>query len=366
MKEDECGFIYPVIDEDKCIRCGLCKKACAFQNIEENNIPIECFAAISKNPEQAKQSASAGIFAAIATRVIEDGGIVYGAAFDGNWNVRHTSAETMDELVVLQGSKYVHSDIKRTYTDVRKQLELNREVLFSGTPCQVAGLKGYLGKDYKNLTTIDIVCHGVPSNRMFQDYIHTIEDKYGGKTTFFSFRDKSLGWGKNGRAVVNGKSIKIWQSASAYLYYFGRSFLYRDSCYRCVYASSHRPADITLGDYWGIEKQHPEWLDNKDWDESNGISLVIINTPKGICMMPVLQDVAYLKKSTFEAIAAGNEQLRHPTVANGRGMIFKLYKEKGWKALNEQFLKTNVIKRYSSQIKAILPQRMKRFLKRYI
>lgn len=280
MQEGECGFIYPVIDADKYVRCGKCKTVCAFQNSGVKNSPIECYAAVSKNVEQSKNSASAGIFAAIATKIIEDGGIVYGAAFDEDWKVHHISAETLDQLCALQGSKYAHSDIERIYSDVKEQLTIGRQVLFSGAPCQVSGLQGYLGGEYENFLTIDIVCHGVPSNRMFQDYLKTLENRHGGKVTSFTFRDKSIGWGINGSAVIKGKKRKIWQSASSYLYYFTRGWIYRENCYICPYACEHRPADITLGDYWGIEKEHPELLGKSRWDESKGVSCLIVNSAK--------------------------------------------------------------------------------------
>ncbi len=280
MKEDEYGYLYPEIDEEKCVRCGQCKKVCAFQKREETNVPLDCYAAVNANVEQVSKSASAGIFAAIAEKVICDGGIVYGVAFTRNWGVHHVAIDNLEDLAKLQGSKYAHSNIERTYSEAKNELQTGRRVLFSGTPCQIAGLREFLGKEYENLVTVDIVCHGVPSVRMLQDYLKTIEDKHRGKITEFIFRDKSIGWGKNGSAVINGKKIKIWQSASSYLYYFTKGWLYRENCYRCPYACEHRPADITLGDYWGIEKQHPELLGKGRWDESKGISCVIINTKK--------------------------------------------------------------------------------------
>lgn len=361
MYEDKCGFIYPVIKEDKCVRCGQCKKVCAFQNEDVKNSPIECFAAISMNSEQAKKSASAGVFAAIATKVIERGGIVYGAAFDETWKVRHILVETIDQLVAIQGSKYVHSDIENKYSEIREQILIGKQVLFSGTPCQVAGLQSYLGEKYDNLLTIDIVCHGVPSNKMFHDYIKTLESKHGGRITAFTFRDKTLGWGINGSAVVNGKRIIIWQSASSYLYYFTNGWIYRENCYKCPYACEHRPADITLGDYWGIEKEHPELLGKDGWDESNGISCVITNTEKGQVFLKQID--CKLKTSSFEKIRKGNAQLLNPCKTGKRTEIIKQYEENEWNGLEKRFNTQIGLKKYSSIIKRLLPTKVKRILK---
>ena len=362
MKEDEYGFLYPLIDENKCLRCGQCKKVCAFQHREETNEPIACYAAISGNTEQASKSASAGIFAAIAEKVIVDGGVVYGAAFSKNWAVHHVKAETPQDLIALQGSKYAHSNIERTFSETKKDLLEGRQVLFSGTPCQIAGLYEFLGRDYDNLITVDIVCHGVPNVRMLQDYLKTIEDKYGGRITAFTFRDKSIGWGINGSAVINDKRIRIWQSSSSYLYYFTRGWLYRENCYKCKYTCEHRPADITLGDYWGIEKQHPELLGKGGWDENRGISCVIVNTDKGkgIINGANLQ----LKNSSFIQIAEGNRQLREPSQPGMRVEIMKFYKSGGWAALDKRFGQRIGVHKYTSQMKALIPTVIKRRLKR--
>ena len=361
MQEDEYGFLFPVIDDEKCIRCGRCTNVCAFQNRKETNEPIECYAAISRNVEQGSKSASAGIFASFAEKVIYDGGIVFGAAFTENWGVHHVSIDNLQDLIKLQGSKYAHSNIERTYNEAKKELQTGRQVLFSGTPCQIGGLYEFLGSDYENLITVDIVCHGVPSVRMLQDYIKTFENKYGGKITAFTFRDKSIGWGINGSAVINGKKIKIWQSASSYLYYFTRGWLYRENCYKCPYACKNRPADITLGDYWGIEKQHPELLGKGGWDERAGISCMIINTKKGISF--ISDKELQLHKSTFEKISAGNGQLREPSNPGKRNEILQQYKCGGWIQLSKRFNSSIGWRRYLGPVKAMIPPKIKRLMK---
>lgn len=364
MKEDEAGYLYPEINEDLCIECGACKNVCAYQHHEESNNPIDCYAAVSKNMEQSEKSASAGIFSAIASKVLRDGGTVYGAAFDDDWNVSHIAVDSFDKLYKLQGSKYTHSNTGRTFSDVKKELINGRFVLYSGTPCQIAGLKQFLRKEYENLLTIDIVCHGVPSNKMLKDYIHSLEEKHKGAISQFSFRDKALGWGINGNAFINGKKIKLWQSASSYFYYFTKASLYRENCYSCKYTSSHRPADITLGDFWGIEKQHSDYL--KDWDESKGISLIVANTIKGADYLKACDEYIELKHSSFDKVSAGNAQLRHPSHSGNRDEIVDLFVEKGWDAIECRFNNSIGVRRYSSQIKALLPSKIKKMLKRSV
>ncbi|MBQ1389191.1 MAG: Coenzyme F420 hydrogenase/dehydrogenase, beta subunit C-terminal domain [Clostridia bacterium] len=360
MREDEFGYIYPHIDEKLCVRCGKCKRVCAFQNRSETNSPIECYAAVSKNDKQAGLSASGGVFAAIAQAFIESGGVVYGAAFDDSWGVRHIAVTNIDELYKIQGSKYAHSSTQRTFSEVRKYLKQGTKVLYSGTPCQIAGLKEFLGADYDDLFTVDIVCHGVPSSKMLIDYLKLLEDKHGGNVRSFTFRDKSIGWGINGRAEINGKRVKIWQSSSSYLFYFTKGWLYRENCYKCKYASSHRPADITLCDYWGVEKQHPELLGKDGWDESKGISGVIINTQKG---KSLLNDGLEMYSTSFEKISSGNSQLRNPSSPGKRDELLEVYRKGSWRALDDRFKKNSGFRMYSSQIKALLPAAVKRKLK---
>lgn len=369
MKEDECGFIYPEIDYSLCVGCELCKKVCAFQNVEEKNSPIEVYAAIYRNREQAKKSASGGIFAAIAKKIIEDNGVVFGAAFDESWNVRHIEVTTLEELIKLQGSKYTQSLIDDTYKRAKEILQTGRKVLYSGTPCQIAGLKQYLNKEFDNLLTIDIVCHGVPNNKMFKEYINILENKNSGKLRCFNFRDKENGWGINGSAYIeleNGKSIKrrIWQSASSYMYYFSKGWIYRENCYSCKYANSHRPGDITLGDYWGIEKEHPELLGKGGWNESEGISVVIANTEKGLSLLGLMNHYLELKPSSFEKASRRNTQLNKPTSPGKRVEVLCEYKKNGWDGIERLFAKNIGIRKYSSQIKWLIPSFIKKNIKR--
>lgn len=363
MKEDEYGFIYPEINESVCLGCGKCKKVCRFQNGNTENEPIKTFAAVSKDLNISSKSSSGGIFASIATEIIKKNGIVFGVEMMSDFSVRHSSTNDQSGISKFQGSKYTQSDTHRSYEEVAKHLKEGKIVFFSGTPCQIDGLYGYLGRDYENLYTADLICHGVPNNKMLKDYLSIVEEKNNGKISYFTFRDKSLGWGKNGYVIINGKKIKMWQSSSSYIYYFSQGWICRENCYKCKYTCSHRPADITLGDYWGIEKYHPEYLGGNNWDESKGISVIIVNSDKGMKLIENFGTGIELKASDFEKAAAGNSQLRHPSKPGKRDEILEIYKKDGWKAVDERFKKNVGIRYYSSQIKSLLPLSLKRRLK---
>lgn len=364
MEEDEAGFTYPKINEKLCIKCGRCKAVCAFQNIDEKNVPIEAYAAVSKDEELQMKSASGGIFASIARQFILDGGYVFGAAFDDEWNVKHIGISNVDELTKLQGSKYVQSNTGNTYQEVKKLLQEDKKVLYSGTPCQIAGLKGYLGEEYENLYLVDIICHGVPNNRMLKEYLKLLEKKYKGKVESFTFRDKSLGWGINGSCYINGKKRKIWQSTSSYLYYFSRGMIYRDNCYYCKYTCKNRPGDITIGDYWGIEREHLEYLGKNGLDEKKGISAVVVNSTKGQLLLKKNYKFIELKPSTFEKVSNGNAQLREPSKNENREVIVEKYIEGGWEKVEEYFVNEVGIRKYSSIFKCFIPIKLKRIIKK--
>lgn len=359
MMEDEYGFLYPQIDERLCIRCGKCKQVCSFQNSVVNNAPIFVYAGVSKDEEIRRLSASGGIFATIARWGIEHGYLVFGAALQIDYSVKHIGISSLSDLHLLQGSKYTYSNTEDAFHKVRLALDSDLKVIFSGTPCQVDGLYGFLGKPYENLYTVDIVCHGVPSNKMFQEYIQSL----GKDATQFRFRDKSIGWGINGSVLINGKRKRIWQNESTYLYFFSKGWIYRENCYECKYTCQHRPADLTLGDFWGIERQHLDYLGKNGWDETKGISLVIVNSRKGANFVRLMENILDLKHSTFEKVSLGNGQLRHPSKKGKRDELMCLYKNKGWTALEERFRKEVGWHFYESRIKSYMPKWLKRKLK---
>lgn len=362
MKEDEYHNVYPCIDESKCIRCGQCKKVCSFQKGKASNTPLSTYAAVNNDRTTAEKSASGGIFAAFAKKIIAGGGTVFGAAFDAAYGVKHIEINKPEEILKLQGSKYTYSSTESTYKEAGVLLKSGKTVLFSGTPCQIAGLYGYLSRDYDNLITVDLICHGVPGERMFKDYLKTL-----GNIKYFTFRDKSLGWGINGRAYVEKnnkiKKLKLWQSASPYLYYFTQNMIFRENCYECPYACENRPADITIGDFWGIEKAHPDYISKGGFSTGEGISVIISNTDKGDKFIKYCDGLITLKPSEFAKAAAGNAMLREPAKRGKRDEILELYREKGFEGVAARFYKNIGIRKYSSKIKSMLPRKLKAFLK---
>ena len=262
-----------------------------------------------KNREILEESTSGGVFSALANAYINDGGKVYGAAFDNNFRVKHIGIDNVVDLNKLRGSKYVQSNTENTYTEVKNDLENNKKVLYSGTACQIAGLKNFLGKDYENLLTIDIVCHGVPSQKIFIKYKEYIEKKYNGKVQEFYFRNKEKkGWGLNLKIKLdNGKIIRRFAYVDPYYKAFINGDTYRECCYNCKYANSERVGDITLADYWGVASIHPEFYDGK------GVSAIIVNTEKGMeAWNNVKENLEYIK-TNLDSIKKYNSNLVEPT-----------------------------------------------------
>ena len=373
MQEDENGFLYPVIDNDKCIKCGLCIKTCALQNSKLTNVPLKTYAAQSNNTDL-KKSASGGIFASLAINVLKAGGVIYGAALEninGKLICRHIAVNSVTDLEKLQGSKYIQSNIRNIYQDVKKNLLENKTVLFSGTPCQVDGLRAYLSLKYKNLYCIDIVCHGVPSNKMFQDYIETLEKKYNDKIIDFKFRDKTKGWGLTAKGytakgyTAKGYTAIIHANVSSFYYYFLKSYIYRDSCYSCKYACKNRCGDITIGDYWGIENAHPEVLKNNSvLDYRNGVSCLIVNTEQGKKLIEKYRDNLRLIESDFEKAAKENGQLNIASACNveKRDEILNLYSKSGYESVENSFRKTEFL----NIVKNLVPVRMKNYVRKIL
>lgn len=354
---DEYGFKYPKIDKGKCIECGACMRVCAFQNVIEKNEPLQVIAAARKDENKIMKSASGGIFAVFAEYFLSIGGIVYGSALVNENDTlvpKHIGINSLENLDKLLGSKYVQSDIGNVYKEIRTLLNDKKQILFSGTPCQVAGLKAFLGKEYDNLFTIDIICHGVPNAEFFKGYLEILEKKFNGKILDFKFRDKKDGWGPYILSADILKQNKL-QKERKYIYLdestYASMFLYTDilrlNCYKCKYTNKHRTGDITIGDYWGVEKENPYLLKENGGviDKHNGISVIIVNTDKGKIWLNRCSDELYLYSSTFEQAAKFNMQLQHPSLyGTFRERIMDLYKKEGYEAV-DNFYYNNVLKK---------------------
>ena len=277
MIADEKGFVYPQINEDKCINCGLCKKVCFYNSgydvLDKHLEKIETHAVKHKDFTTRMNSRSGGIFTALTDYILEQNGIVYGVGYKEHLKVSYQRATTKEARNKYRGSKYVQSELGDIFKVIQKDLNNNKLVLFSGTPCHVAGLVKYLGKKtYNNLFLIDIVCHGVPSPKMFKDYVDYLETKHNKKLNDFNFRDKTFGWNQSIESYMIGDKK---YSNNIYSTLFGSCIAFRDSCYNCQFTNLNRPSDITIADCWGINEHRP------DIDDNNGVSLVIVNTKKG-------------------------------------------------------------------------------------
>ena len=287
MRPDSLGFMYPIIDDTKCIDCGICLKQCAFKVTEPNNgkgqYPF-LFGARSKDKETLLNSRSGGVFFELAKSTINNNGVVYGVGFVNHFSVKHKRATTYEQISEFRGSKYVESDTSGIFYQVKKDLIEGRQVLFSGTPCQVSGLKKTLADlDQKRLVTVDLVCHGVPAPVVWKDYISFLERKNHSKVTAVNFRDKTKGWFSHIESYQFSNGNKIYTSLYTTLYY--RNVILRPSCGKCQFCNLNRPGDISVADFWGWEKTSPKFnLDDK------GVSLVFCNTSKGLLFFQGIQD----------------------------------------------------------------------------
>lgn len=363
MVENNEGFIEPVVDNNKCINCGLCVKRCPQLNniLDENSRTIEVYAAKNKNIEEQKTSSSGGIFSVLSNYVLDKNGKVYGCTLDDNLNIKHIGISNKSELNKIKGSKYVQSNTENTFEEVKEDLKNNKFVLYSGTPCQIAGLKAFLGKEYNNLITVDLVCHGVPSPKLFKAYLKWLENKNDSKIKTYEFRNKEKNaWGLTAKIVFeNGKIKYVKAETDPYYKTFLDSKTYREVCYNCKYANENRVGDITLADYWGIEKEHPEFYDE------NGVSAILINTIKGKEIFEKVRENIEVEKSTLEKVARKNGNLTHSSKRdvvrdNAYEQVNFLQFEKGMKK-NLDFKVKSLDK-----IKSIIPHKVKVKIKKVL
>ena len=300
MYDDEKGCKIPKIDYTKCIHCNKCKKICPINKSYIGTTPIICYAAKSKSKKITKKSSSGGLFTELAIKILEQNGIIYGAAFDDKNNLSHIRIDNSKDLYKLNGSKYLQSEIKDSYKNAKKDLDNNRIVLFSGTPCQIRGLKNFLEKEYINLFCIEVICHGTPSPKVFKEYIDSLEKKEKSKVKKVDFRDKKNGW-KNFNIRIefeNGKEIIENIRKNIYMTSFLNNMILRNSCYNCQFKNFKSDSDITLGDYWGIENIHRK----KIFLDDTGVSLVIINSQKGLNMFnDIKENILYEETDYNEA-----------------------------------------------------------------
>ena len=372
MVKNADGFIYPKIDETECIDCGKCLKVCNFKGTTWKKTLGETYAAYAKDTDLI-QSASGGLFASLAQSVLAQGGVVYGCAmlFDGEKLIpKHICVREQQELLKLKGSKYVHSELGNIYVDVKEKLHENISVLFSGTPCQIMGLKGYLQKEYENLYTVEVVCHGVPSIQMFHDYLAFVEQREKKKIIEFKFRDKSQGWKLYGKMVLQdeygAQTEKYFEpEESSYYQMFLNSYTYRENCYSCPFASEYRQGDITIGDYWCIDLIHPEYLieNGGEIDERKGASCLIINNKQGKQLVEKYGQGIMMWDSTYEQASKYNAQLREAShLKDERNIVLELQKQ-GYEQIEKWYQKRLAKISFARKIRAMIPKWFKAFVR---
>ena len=322
MKESLDGFLYPQVNKSLCINCGLCTAKCSVLN----NSPInnkcyrDIFAAYNIDDSIRDSSSSGGIFYLLASYVINHGGMVYGAALSYDCKaVQHIPVDCVSDLRRIMGSKYIQSDLRGVYPSIKVQLDAGRVILFSGTPCQIVGLKRALNKDYDNLITVDFVCHGVPSPKVWRKYISEIEKNHCSIVKSVSFRDKRYGW-KNYSLVFtldNGTEVVERITESPYLKGFVSNLTLRKSCYSCKFKEFNRLSDFTLADCWGAE----QFL--KDINDDKGISAIIVNTEKGVALINKLKGYIKLPLDYSAFVEHNPSFLFQPLMNYNRSVFFK-------------------------------------------
>lgn len=378
MQEDEYGFIYPEIDSKKCVECRLCISSCHYKSADELHTPIKSLTAVNKDDTLLKNSASGGIFSAIAEAFLNESGYVCGAAMDFKdsvADVRHIMIHSTSELYRLQKSKYVQSSTDKAYEELQTLLKNGEEVLFSGTPCQVEAAKSIAKRVGGKLYTIDIICHGVPSQQLFNDFIACEAEKRKMRINSFDFRDKKYGWGEKGSVVganIKGDIIEslINPDITSYYYYFFNGEISRECCYHCPYAQKQRVGDITIGDYWGIEQYNPELLVEHGGtiNSRKGVSCLLINTEQGQQLIEKYGSKIESYPVEFSNIAQVNTQLNQPAkYTDLRNRIFEKYKSNGYAGVESMFdryqKKQKVKQSVKNCMRRVLPKSAIRLLK---
>lgn len=356
--EREFGFRYPQIDKDACVNCGQCEKVCPIDKALEVSAEQKAYAAVHKDDEVLAKSTSGGAFTAIADAVFAQGGIVYGAAMLDGMQVKHIRTSGKDDFEGLRSSKYLQSDTGTTYQMVEQDLKQGKTVLYSGTPCQIDGFKNFLGKDYENLYTVDIVCHGVGSQAYFDKYMDYARERYG-KIKALRFRSKEYaGWSCGGGVVVVDssdclKKIPYRDFDNYYYSYFLSGDIYRKSCYSCKYANTNRVGDFTLGDYWGVEAL------NLPLQTKNGCSLLLVNNRHAMLLLDEIESLDRVE-TTVEQAAHCNKQLNAPSkLMDSRQNRIGEYESMSGQQIQKEYLKNHRKTVVKGQLKALMPYKLK-------
>lgn len=357
MKPNKEGFLSAYINKEKCVDCGLCQNRCPQNVLMQKSEPLMSLAVRDRDDKELGLSASGGAFAAAARMILQRGGVVIGAAYHDDMTVGHFIVERLEDLHKVQSSKYVQSNTEATYSQVKALLINGRDVLYSGTPCQIGGLRAYLRKEYDNLYTMDLICHGVASPKLFAKYLIWLGGKMKGKIIGYDFRAKSYGWGLDYMSKTKTKTKTKPSTLDPYYYHFLEGTTYRECCYRCNYCTKDRVGDITIGDYWGVEKEHPEFYSTK------GVSCLLVNSEKGMRLWNLIKSEFYFLESTFEQVARANHNLSHPTKRTSRRDSIYLHIDD--MDVNEYFATQLAIPfNLKARVKLLLPKWLKIWIKK--
>lgn len=351
MIEDSEGFYRPTINIEDCIDCGICDKACPeLATFKKSFFQRRAFAVINKDEEVRRKSSSGGVFSVIAKKIIDDGGVVFGAAFGDNCLVEHVMVDRVDGLERLRGSKYLQSRLGDCYLQVKKLLTVGKTVLFSGTPCQVSGLISYLGKSYDNLYTQDLICHGAPSPKVWEKYLLELEKEYKSKIINVQFRNKDSGW-KNYSVCFefeSGEKLIEPFNKNSYMRAFLKNLDLRPSCYDCSNKTVERKSDMTLADFWGIERVLP------NLDDDKGTSLVIVHSKKGEELIDVIRDVARFEEVDVNvALIENPSAIKSSILPKKRGKFFKNLDKKTLSKNVSVCTKPNLLVKIKGKIKKL-------------
>ena len=351
MISDDDGFWYPRINENECVNCNKCNEVCPVLNKSENNDVGKAYAAINQDEKIRSGSSSGGIFTLLADYIIDRNGVVFGAAFDDEFNVTHIAVDCKDDLHKLRGSKYAQSKIGDTYKQAKRFLDTGKWVLFSGTPCQISGIKSYLGKNYEKLITQDIICHGVPSPMIWQKYIKCREKISESQVKRISFRNKKQGWKTYSVSVkfANNTEYIKRHCEDSYMKAFLKNLSLRPSCYNCHSKSLERESDITLADFWGCADIV------SDMDDDKGLSLVFVNSIKGKQIFEGISDkTEYREVDIHKAVQYNPSACVSVPQNKKRDKFFVEIKNSDFEKTVNKFTKNKTIKRVLSKLKRII------------
>lgn len=354
----EFDFRYPRVDEASCINCGLCEKVCPIDKELKAPTAQKAYAAVHKDSAVLEKSTSGGAFTALADTIFSRGGVVYGAAMLNGMQVKHIRTEDKSSFADLRSSKYLQSDTGTTYQMVEQDLKQGKVVLYSGTPCQIDGLKCFLRKEYENLYTADIVCHGVGSQAYFDKYMEFAKERYG-KIKALRFRSKEYaGWSCGGGGVVvdtsnSEKKIPYRDFDNYYYSYFLSGDIYRKCCYSCKYANTKRVGDFSLGDYWGVEALKLP-LQTED-----GCSLLLVNNNRAEKLLETVVDLDKVE-TTIEQAAHCNKQLNEPSrLPESRQKRIEEYVSMNGQQIQKVYLKTHQKTVVKGKMKVLMPYKLK-------